>query len=133
VGNRNGLRSFEGKAPAGTVQRHPSGCIEQSFAASLLLLNLQSLIEKQSEPCLKAVNRQRKSRYRVNRNVSLGMLKHRVVSLFMEKQPLAILMELENLFGKHLEPVRPGRKYSRARKHPLNGKFYTLTNYKRAL
>jgi hypothetical protein len=108
-------------------------CIEQDFASGLLLLNLQSLIEKQSDPCLQAVNRQRKSRYRVNKNVSMGMLKHRVVSLFMEKHPLAILMELENLFGKHLEPVRPGRKYSRARKHPPNGKFYTLTNYKRAL
>jgi hypothetical protein len=108
-------------------------CIEQDFAAGLLLLNLQSLIEKQSEPYLKAVNRQRISRYRVNKNVSLGMLKHRVVSLFLEKQPLAVLMELENLFGKHLEPVRPGRKYSRARKHPPKGKFYTLTNYKRAL
>jgi hypothetical protein len=108
-------------------------CVEQDFAASLLLLNLQSLIEKQSEPYLDAVNRKRKKQYCVNKNVSIGMLKHRVVRLFLEKQPRTVLMELENLFEKHLEPVRPGRKYSRARKHPPNGKFYTLTNYKRAL
>jgi hypothetical protein len=101
-------------------------CIEQDFAAGLLMMNLQSLIEKQSEPYLGAVNRQRINRYRVNKNVSLGMLKHRVVGLFLAKQPLAILMKLENLFEKHLEPVRPGRKYSRDRKHPPNGKFYTL-------
>jgi hypothetical protein len=108
-------------------------CIEQDFAASLLLFNIQSLIEKQSEPYLEAVNRKRKVKYRVNKNVSLGMLKHRVVRLFLEEDPAAILMELENLFEKHLESVKPGRKYSRAKRNHLNGKFYTFTNYKRAL
>jgi hypothetical protein len=86
-------------------------CIEQDFAASLLLYNLQSLTEKQSEPCLDAVNRKRKHKYKVNRNVSWGMLKHRVVRLFPKTDCYNILMELENLFEKHLEPVRLGRKY----------------------
>jgi hypothetical protein len=116
-------------------------CTVQDFAASLLLPNLQSLIEKQSEPFLHAVNRQRKQQYRVNKNVSTGVLKHRAVRLSLEKQPFDItatkhpitLMALENLFDKHMEPVRPGRKYSRVRKRPPNGRFYTLTNYKRAL
>jgi hypothetical protein len=30
------------------------------------------------------------------------MLKHRAVRLFLEKQPFDILMELENLFDKHM-------------------------------
>jgi hypothetical protein len=76
-------------------------CTGQDFAASLLLPNLQSLTEKQSEPSLHAVNRQRKQQYRVNKNVSTGVLKHRAVRLFLEKQPFDILMELENLFDKH--------------------------------
>ena len=107
--------------------------IEQDFAAILLLYNLQGLIEKQSEPCLEAVNRRRKHEYKVNKNTSWGMLKYRVVRLFLEKDSRNILTELENLFKKHLEPVRPGRKYQRKKRRPPNGKFYTLTNYKRAL
>jgi hypothetical protein len=108
-------------------------CVEQDFAASLLLFNLQSLIEKQSEPYLDAVNRRRGKRYRVNKNVGPGMLKHRVVRLFIEERPLDILIELERLFEKQLESTRPGRKYPRVKRRPLNGKFHTLTNYKRAL
>jgi hypothetical protein len=45
---------------------------------------------------------QRKQQYRVNKNVSAGVLTHRAVRLFLEKQPLDILMELENLFDKPL-------------------------------
>ena len=41
------------------------------------------------------------------------MLKYRVVRLFLEKDSRDILTEPENLFEKHLEPVRPGRKYDR--------------------
>ncbi|MDR0612353.1 MAG: hypothetical protein LBG45_02515 [Dysgonamonadaceae bacterium] len=87
--------------------------IEQDFAAILLLYSLQSLIEKQSEPCLEAANRRRKHKYKVNKNISWGMLKYRVVRLFLETDSRDILTELENLFKKHLETVRPGRKYQR--------------------
>lgn len=106
--------------------------IERDFAASLLLYSLQSLIEKQSEPYLKAVNGKRKHKYKVNKNVSWGMFKYRVVKLFPETDSRDILTEPENLFEKHLEPVRPGRKYPRKKRRPPNSKFYTLTNYKRA-
>ncbi|KAA6319451.1 hypothetical protein EZS27_030657 [termite gut metagenome] len=45
-------------------------CIEQDFATNLFLLNLQSPIEKQTEPYVEAVNRKRKLTYKVNKNVS---------------------------------------------------------------
>ena len=54
-------------------------CVEQDFIAGLLLFNLQSLIENQTEPYVAAVSRKRKYSYRVNRNISWGSLKHRVV------------------------------------------------------
>ena len=38
-------------------------CIEQDFAANLLLFNLQSLMEKQIKPYVNAVGRRRKYRY----------------------------------------------------------------------
>jgi hypothetical protein len=101
-------------------------CIEQDFAANLLLPNLQSLTEKQSEPCLHAVNRQRKQQYRVNKNVSTGVLKHRAVRLFLEKQPFDItatkhpitLMALENLFDKHYGICQAWTKIFKSKKTP---------------
>lgn len=108
-------------------------CIEQDFIANLFLYNLQSLIEKQTEPYVKAVNKRRKHDYKVNKNVSLGILKERVIALFLTNNCQEILRELEKLFGNYLEPVRPGRKYPRKFKRRPHGKFYTLTNYKRAL
>jgi hypothetical protein len=49
-----------------------SVCIEQDFAATVFLFNLQSLTEKPSEPYVETVNRKRKYRYKVNKNVSWG-------------------------------------------------------------
>lgn len=108
-------------------------CIEQDFAADLFVYNLQSLIEKQTEPYLKSVNRKRKHCYKINKNVSFGMLKDHVVQLFLENDSHKILKELEKLFGNYLEPFRPGRKYPRIEKRRPHGKYYTLTNYKRAV
>ncbi|KAA6302292.1 MAG: hypothetical protein EZS26_001652, partial [Candidatus Ordinivivax streblomastigis] len=108
-------------------------CIEQDFAATLFLYNLQSLIEKQSQPYLEAVSRKRKYRYKINKNVSWASLKMRVVQLFLFQDSRSVLVELQKLFERYLEPVRPERKYPRIKKRNPNGKFYTLTNYKRAI
>jgi hypothetical protein len=108
-------------------------CIEQDFAATLFLYNLQSLVEKQSQPYLKAVSRKRKYRYKVNKNISWASLKMRVVQLFLFQDSRSVLLELQKLFERYLEPIRPGRKYPRIKKRKPNGKFYTLTNYKRAI
>jgi hypothetical protein len=108
-------------------------CIEQDFAANLFLFNLQSLIEKQTEPYLDAVSRKRKYRYKINKNSSWASLKNRVVNLFLREDSRSVLIELEKLFGNYLEPIRPGRKYPRIKKRNPNIKYYTLTNYKRAL
>ena len=109
-------------------------CIEQDFAAAnLFLFNLQSLIEKQTESYVNAVSRKRKYRYKVNKNISWANLKNRVVRLFLQEDSRSILIELEKLFGNYLVPVRPGRKYPRIKKRNPNVKYYTLTNYKRAM
>jgi hypothetical protein len=108
-------------------------CIEQDFAANLFLFNLQSLIQKQTEPYVEAVSRKRKYRYKVNKNSSWASLKNRVVRLFLYEDSRGILIELEKLFGNYLEPIRPGRKYPRIKKRNPNVKYYTLTNYKRAI
>ena len=108
-------------------------CIEQDFAANLFLFNLQSLIEKQTEPYVETISKRRKYCYKVNKNSSWASLKNRVVNLFLYEDSRTILIELEKLFGNYLEPIRPGRKYPRIKKRNPNVKYYTLTNYKRAI
>lgn len=109
-------------------------CIEQDYAAGLVVANLQSLIEKQCEQYLQKVNQKRKHRYRINRNVSWAWLKFNIVRLFLQNEPKDILLHLQKKFESNIEPVRLGRMYPRKRKvRRLNGKYQTFTNYKRAI
>jgi len=109
-------------------------CIEQDFFANLFVYNLQSLIEKQSQTRIRKKCKNRKYNYQINKNLSLAFLKDRMVDLFLEERPTHILLELQALFEQHLEPIRPNRSYPRTRKATHgNGKYKTLTNYKRAI
>ena len=109
-------------------------CIQQDYAAGVFVANLQCLIEKQSESYLEQINQKRAHRYKINRNVSWASLKHNIVKLFLKENPEQILLHLQKSFERNLEPVRPGRQNPRIKKvKRLNGKYQTLTNYKRAI
>jgi len=109
-------------------------CIQQDYAAGMFVANLQSLIEKQCEDYLEQVNDRRLHQYKINRNVSWGVLKHNIVRLFLNQNPEQILLQLQKAFERNLEPIRPGRQNHRIKKMKrLNGKYQTLTNYKRAI
>jgi hypothetical protein len=107
--------------------------VEQDFAATLFPFNLQSIIEKQCEPHLNEISSKRKYGYKVNKNISWSFLKHRLVKLFLERDPRDILLELQRSFSRYLEPVRPHRSFSREKKRKPDAKHYTLTNYKREI
>lgn len=108
--------------------------IEQDFYISIFVLNLQSLLEKQCEPELEKINNERKLKYKINKNISIGSMKNRIVKLFIVENSEIILIELQNLFLESLEPIRPGRSAPRVfKKIKKKGKFKTLTNYKRAI
>ena len=70
----------------------------------------------------------------INQNVSIGLLKKRLLNLFDSNSPRAILKKLKLLFLSHLQAIRPARKYPRepARKRQY-GKYQTLKKYRRAL
>ena len=109
-------------------------CIEQDYFANLLVYNLQSIIEKQSEQSIFEKSSDRKYNYQVNKNLSLAFLKDRIVDLFLEENSQQVLLELQALFQQYLEPIRPNRTYPRIQKtNHANGKYHTLTNYKRAI
>lgn len=109
-------------------------CIEQDYLAGVFVANLQSLIEKQSYHYLKRISERRKHAYKINRNIGLGCLKHKIILLFLSNSIIEILLSLEKQFERNLEPIRPGRTYKRLKKAKrLTGKYQTFTNYKRAI
>jgi hypothetical protein len=123
--NQQQLEQFSG---------HRVICIQQDYAASLFIANLQSLIEKQCEPYLRQINTKRKYQYQVNRNVCWAALKNNIVKLFLEKDPRGVLQHLQKLFEQHTEPIRPGRSYPRIVSYKRKkGKYQTFTNFKRAI
>jgi hypothetical protein len=108
--------------------------ILQDFYATVFVANLQSIISKQCEAEIILQTKYRKFKYKVNRNVAIGTMKHRIVKLFLEKRPKEMLEELEKIFLRHIEPIRPNRNFERTiRSRRLKGKYQTLTNYKRAI
>lgn len=113
---------------------HRVVCIEQDYAAGLFVANLQSIIEKQCDQEVKEISASRCYEYKINRNVSWASLKNRILKLFIESNnSFTILMELQNLFIKNIEPVRPGRHAPRPLPKRKRGKYQTFTNYRRAL
>ena len=108
-------------------------CIQQDYAASVFVANLQSLISKQCENHLQKINLTRKYNYKINRNVSWASVKDNIVRLFLNNNPVEILGQLQHIFERYIEPIRPGRNFKRIKKINHGGKYRTLTNYKRAL
>ena len=109
-------------------------CVEQDFFANLFVHNLQSIIEKQCEDSVAKVNQKRMHNYQINKNISLGIPKNRIVDMFLEDNPQEVMLELQALFRLYLEPVRPNRTYPRIQKTiQESGKHKTFTNYKRAI
>lgn len=113
---------------------HKVETIFQDYYANMLVANLQSIISKQCEQEIILQTGHRKHKYKINRNVAIGTMKHKIVKLFLNKDPSEIIEELGNIFLRHIEPIRPDRKYKRScRAKRLNGKYQTYTNYKRAV
>lgn len=109
-------------------------CIQQDYAAGLLVANLQSIIEKQCTNYLSKINAKRKYQYHINRNISWACLKNEIVKLFLHHHPEKILLQLQLSFQRNIEPLRPGRQYPRITKAKrIHGKYQTFTNYKRAI
>ncbi|MEO6977980.1 MAG: hypothetical protein ABI113_06350, partial [Mucilaginibacter sp.] len=106
----------------------------QDFHATIFLSNLQEIISKPSQKIVKERPSKSKYSYQINRNVAIGLMKNRVIALFLSNNPEDIIIQLQNLFAQYVEPVRPNRKIPRVRKlKRRSGKYKALTNYKRAI
>lgn len=89
--------------------------ILQDFKAALFVSNVQTLIVSEIQDELKESNQSKKYDYKINTNISYGLLKNRVVALFLYETSdgTDIVEELKSLYISHLVPIRPNLKFER--------------------
>lgn len=98
--------------------------IKQDFYANLLISNIQSLILQEAQKKLE--NQNKKYKYKINKNLSLGYMKDRVIKILKNKEHNKY-EELVKLFLIEPVPIRPNRKNPRnqkrnKKKHHINQK-----------
>ncbi len=88
--------------------------ILQDFYAALFISNIQRLIVSELEDEIAEKNKQRRLDYKINKNLSYGFLKNRVVELFFTESSIEEpLNELKQLFMENMVPIRPNRSFKR--------------------
>jgi len=95
--------------------------IKQDFYANAFINNLQSIIARDSQPAINETKKSAEYKYKVNRNLSLGYMKDRIVKILTSNNP-EYMEELKKLFEIEPVPIREGRKNPR-NFHKLRRKF----------
>ena len=98
----------------------------QDFYSTQLATNLQQLIINEAEEELKEEKKDSKYGYKVNRNLSTGFMKDRLIEIIFtkdEKQQEKKFDELKKLFKINPTPIRKGRSFPRVY-HKTRKKFY---------
>ena len=104
--------------------------IRQDFYANMFINNLQSIIALDSKEEMDKENKCREYEYKINRNLSLGFMKDRIVEIFTSDNP-KYYEELKDLFKMNPNPIRKGRK--NPRKHQDKNRRKYFMNRKRAV
>lgn len=133
-GSETNFDIWKNKTQIENFSGHSIQAIYQDFHATVFTANIHSLFVQDCDQDLEQINQDRKLDYAINKNVSLGLLKGRIVQLFLGFNPEQVAKKLHQLFVNKLEPVRPNRQFPRKKRiiH-LEGKYATMTNYRRAL
>lgn len=103
--------------------------IMQDFFANLFISNIQSIIIRDAQIELEAKKKNTEYRYKINKNLSLGFMKDRIINILMRDSPKDI-EELKKLFLIEPVPIRNGRNNTR-KKSKWKRKYFI--NKKRAL
>lgn len=114
---------LKNKLQVGNFSGYSKQTIYQDFYSSIFVSNIQTLLVGEINEELKEERYQTKYQYKVNTNVSYGILKNRILELFLSDKPMnQITEEIKNLLKKHTIPIRPNRNYERN-----NGKYRKRT------
>ena len=115
---RWGVETFYDELKVKLKLEHFSGyspeSILQDFYATMFVSNIQTLIVSELANEVIEQTQKRKYNYKINKNLSYGFLKNRILELFLaEGSTQAAVLEIKELFKKHLVPIRPDRSYGR--------------------
>jgi hypothetical protein len=115
---RWGQETYFGRLKGRLDLEHCSGlsveAVEQDFAATVLLSNLESVLIGPAAAELATHTAKRKQAVKINRAVSLHALKSRLIELLASQvPPEQVLEELTHYFQANPVSVRPGRKVPR--------------------
>lgn len=114
---------LKNKLQVGNFSGYSKQTIYQDFYSSIFVSNIQTLLVWEINEELKEERGQTKYQYKVNINVSYGILKNRILELFLSDKPMSqITEEIKELLKKHTIPIRPNRNYERN-----NGKYRKRT------
>lgn len=86
--------------------------IKQDFYANMFIANLQAIIARDAQEELNKDKEGNKLSYKINRNLSLGFMKDRIVKILLSDNP-NYLEELKKLFKIEPVPIRKNRKFQR--------------------
>lgn len=109
--------------------------IQQDFYCAIFISNLQSVIVNDLEEELQIKNQSTKLDYKINKNLSYGFLKNRILQLLFKEAPLEeVFEEIEKLFLKNTIPIRLNRSNKReVGKYKKRIKPVVLKNQKDAI
>ncbi len=104
--------------------------IRQDFYANVFINNLQSIIALDSKEEMDRERSEREYEYKINKNLSLGYMKDRIIEILTSDNP-RYYDELKELFKMNPNPVRKGRKNPRKPQDKNRRKYFM--NRKRAV
>ena len=107
--------------------------IQQDFYCALFVGNLQSLLAEDLDEEIKEKYGHRKFDYKINTSISIGILKTKIIELFLSEDPENLLKEIKKILLDYIEPIRPGRNYERKVKYRNRKKPTVTKNYKNNL
>ena len=101
---------------------------------ALFVSNLQAIIIKEMNEETQQKHKECKYQYKINNNISFGLLKDRIVELFLNESPEVVLDKIKGLLIQNVIPIRPNRQFKRQMdKYRTRKKPIITKNFKRSL
>lgn len=113
----------------GNFTGYSTQIIKQDFYANQFIANVQRIIIRDAQLELNSKMKDRKYKYKINRNLSLGFMKDKIIELLTSNKE-DYYEQLVKLFQLEPIPIRKDRKYPRSEKR-WKRKYYL--NQKKAI
>jgi hypothetical protein len=112
--------------------------ILQDIYATIFVYNLRQLLINEAQLLIneqvKENIKPNKYEQKVNKNVALGLLKTKIITLFLVEEPEQIIEDLVILFAKNKIPVIPNKQTSKRQKSLAKRRnLITQNNYRKAI